>query len=112
MAVEKQKPDIERERGYQERDIARFEQSMKAVNRRYDAKIDQEIIVAMLTHYVALPKAERVSSIDKFFDLNKTTVANFNEKKLHKKLSKMYKKTKLNSQEQRLTWMSLVKNSN
>ena len=106
LAVEKLKPNLERESGYQERDIARFEQSMKAVNRRYDAKIDQEIIVAMLTHYVALPKTERMSSIDKFFGLSKTNTANFNEKKLRKQLTKMYKKTKLNVQEQRLAWMN------
>ena len=106
LAIEKQKPNIERERGYQERDIARFEQSMKAVNRRYDANIDQEIIVAMLKHYVALPKAERISSIDHFFALSKATSANFNEKKLRKQLTKMYKKTKLESQEQRLAWMN------
>lgn len=106
LAIENQKPNIERESGYQERDIARFEQSMKAVNRRYDANIDQEIIVAMLTHYVALPKAERISSIDNFFGLNTVSAANFNEKKLRKKLAHMYKKTKLNSQEQRLAWMN------
>jgi len=106
LAVEKQKPNIERERGYQERDIARFEQGMKAVNRRFDAKIDQEIMVAMLTHYVALPKAERVSSIDKFFGLSNITAINFNEKKLRKQLTRMYKSTKLNSQEQRLAWMN------
>jgi len=106
LAVEKQKPNIERERGYQERDIARFEQSMKAVNRRYDAKIDQEIVVAMLTHYVALPKNERISSIDKFFGLSNTTAINFNEKKLRKQLTRMYKSTKLNVQEQRLAWMN------
>jgi len=105
LAIEKQKPNLERESGYQERDIARFEQSMKAVNRRYDAKIDQEIIVAMLTHYVALPKAERLSSIDQFFGLTNSTASNFNEKKLRKKLTKMYKKTKLDNQEQRLAWM-------
>ncbi len=106
LAIEKQKPNIEREHGYQERDIARFEQGMKAVNRRYDANIDQEIIVAMLTHYVALPKAERINSIDKFFDLSNTTTANFNEKKLRKQLTTMYKNTKLNSQEQRLALMN------
>jgi len=106
LAVEKQKPNIERERGYQERDIARIEQSMKAVNRRFDAKIDQEIVVAMLTHYVALPKAERVSSIDKFFGLSNTTTINFNEKNLRKQLTRMYKSTKLNMQEQRLAWMN------
>jgi hypothetical protein len=106
LAIENQKPNIERERGYQERDIARFEQSMKAVNRRYDANIDQEIVVAMLTHYVTLPKAERVSSIDKFFGLTNSTAKNFNEKKLRKKLAKMYKNTELDSQEQRLAWMN------
>jgi len=106
LAIEKQKPNLERERGYQERDIARFEQSMKAVNRRYDATIDQEIVVAMLTHYVALPKTERVVSIDKFFGLSNITAINFNEKKLRKQLTRMYKSTKLNSQEQRLAWMN------
>ena len=60
----------------------------------------------MLTHYVALPKAERVSSIDKFFGLSNTTAINFNEKKLRKQLKRMYKNTKLNSQEQRLAWMN------
>ena len=39
LAVENTKPNIERERGYQERDIARFEQGMKSVDRRYDEKI-------------------------------------------------------------------------
>ena len=106
LSLEKQKPNLERERGYQERDIARFEQQMKAVNRRYDADIDQEIIVAMLAHYVALPKSERVKSIDKFFNLRKVTAENFKEKKLRKQLKKMYKKTKLDSQEKRLAWMS------
>ena len=106
LAIEKQKPNLERESGYQERDIARFEQGMKAVNRRFDAKIDQEIVVAMLTHYVALPKNERVSSIDNFFGLSNITATNFNEKKLRKQLTSMYKNTKLNSQEQRLAWMN------
>ncbi len=105
LAVEKQKPNLERESGYQERDIARFEQRMKAVDRRYDADIDQEITVAMLRHYVALPKAERVSSIDKFFALAGSTAKNFDEKKLRKQLVNMYKQTKLNSLEQRLALM-------
>ncbi len=106
LAIENKKPNIEREGGYQERDIARFEQSMKAVNRRYDANIDQEIVLAMLTHYVELPKAERIKSIDKFFGLTKVTPKNFKAKKLRKKLAKMYKKTKLASQKKRLAWMS------
>ena len=40
LAIENTKENIDRERGYQERDIARFEQGMKSVDRRYDEKID------------------------------------------------------------------------
>ncbi len=106
LAVENTKPNLERERGYQERDIARFEQSMKAVDRRYDEKIDQEILVAMLKHYVALSKNGRLNSFDKFFNLTNTTTENFNEIKLRKQLSTMYKNTQLNSQAQRLALMN------
>ncbi|MEI6894495.1 MAG: S46 family peptidase [Colwellia sp.] len=106
LAIEKTKPNLERERGYQARDIARIEQGMKSVDRRYDEKIDQEILMAMLTHYVALPQAERLKSFDKFFDLTETNTQNFNEKKLREKLSDMYKNTQLNSQEQRLALMN------
>jgi hypothetical protein len=63
-------------------------------------------LVAMLTHYVALPKAKRIKSFDKFFALTNTTAENFNEKKRRKQLKKMYTKTKLNSQEQRLALMT------
>jgi len=106
LAIEKQKPNLERERGYQERDIARLEQSMKSVDRRFDEKIDKEILVAMITHYVALPKTERLKSFDQFFGLGNITTKNFNEKKLRKQLGRMYKSTKLNSQEQRLALMN------
>jgi hypothetical protein len=79
---------------------------MKSVDRRFDEKIDQEILLAMLEHYVALPKAERLKSYDKFFGLTNTTEKNFNEDKLRKQLTELYKSTKLNSQAQRLALMS------
>ena len=106
LAVEQQKPNLDRERGYQERDIARFEQGMKSVDRRFDEKIDQEILLAMLKHYVALPEAERLKSYDNFFGLTNTTEKNFNEDKLRKQLNELYKSTKLNSQAQRLALMN------
>jgi hypothetical protein len=106
LAVEQQKPNLDRERGYQARDLARFEQGMKSVDRRFDEKIDQEILLAMLKHYVALPNAERLKSYDKFFGLTDTTEKNFNENNLRKQLNELYKNTKLNSQEQRLALMN------
>ena len=106
LAIEKQKKNIKRERGYQERDIARFEQGMKSVDRRYDATIDQEILIAMLSHYISLPQRDRIQSIDQFFGLSKTTTANFDPETLRNKLTLMYKTTQLNSQAQRLAWMN------
>ena len=101
LSQENTKPNIDRKRGYQERDIARFEQGMKAVNRRYDAEIDQKIVLAMFRHYVQLPKAQRLQSLDMFFGVDK----NFNEQQFQAKLEKMYQKTELNKEKTRLNWM-------
>lgn len=102
LAVENEKPNLERERGYQERDIARFEQGMKTVDRRYDENIDKKMLFAMLKHYAELPKSQRIKAYDKFFGIGKK----FDEKAVMKTLNKMYKATKLNSEEKRLAWMN------
>jgi len=102
LSLENKKSNVERKSGYQERDIAGFEQSMKAVNRRYDAQIDQKILLAMFRHYVQLPKTQRLTSLDKFFSVDK----NYNEQQFQTKLEKMYQTTVLNKQETRLAWMN------
>jgi hypothetical protein len=102
LAVENTKPNVERERGYQERDIASFEQGMKTFNRRYDENIDQKILFAMLTHYVELPKSDRILAIDKFFELEK----GLNETALSTKLTKMYQASSLSDETTRLAWMN------
>ena len=102
LAIEKQKPNLERQRGYQERDMARFEQGLKAFDRRYDADIDREMLFTMLKHYANLPASERIAAIDKFFNLGKK----FDEKRLAKQLKKMYSKSSLADQEQRLAWFN------
>ncbi|GAA0852462.1 S46 family peptidase [Aliiglaciecola litoralis] len=102
LSLEKQKPNIERKRGYQERDMAKFEQSMKAVNRRFDAQMDKNILLAMFKHYVQLPPNQRLTSLDKFFGLDK----GFNQQQLKDKLAKMYQATKLGELDARLAWMN------
>jgi len=102
LSLENKKPNIERKSGYQERDIARFEQSMKAVNRRYDADIDKKIILAMFKHYMQLPKSQRLASLDAFFNVDK----NYNQQQFQAKLEKMYQTTKLSEQSNRIAWMS------
>lgn len=101
LSLESKKPNIERKAGFQERDIARFEQSMSAVERRYDAQLDQKILVAMFKHYSQLPASQRLASLDAFFDIS----TNYSEQKIQNKLSNMYQKTKLNELDTRLAWM-------
>ena len=105
LSIESKKKDVDRKRGYQKRDLARFEQAMKAVNRRFDKEIDQKILFALLKHYAQLPKEQRLKSIDKFFNLKD----GLNEDKLWAQLSTMYEKTKLSNEEQRLKWMKKSK---
>ena len=102
LAIEKAKPDLERQRGYQERDMDRFAQSMTTINRRLDVDIDQKILAHMLTHYAALPKKQRIEELDQFFGLEN----GLNETELNNKLDAIYQTTKLADEATRLAWMN------
>jgi len=105
LANEKTKPDAERKRGYQERDLARFEQGMKTIDRRFDADIDQAIFELLLERYAALPNNMRLPSIDAFFGLSK----GFDAKHIATKLTQMYQVTQLTNQKKRLAWFKASK---
>ncbi|KGJ99042.1 hypothetical protein ND16A_0430 [Thalassotalea sp. ND16A] len=101
LAVEKTKPDLERQRGYQNRDMSRFEQGMKTINRRLDLDIDQKILAHMLKHYAALPAKQHIKAIDQFFGLEN----GLNEAALAEKLNNIYQQTQLHDEATRLAWM-------
>ncbi|HEV2567301.1 S46 family peptidase [Sphingomonas sp.] len=63
-AQERAKRDAQREPGYQDRDRAFLEQSLTAIERRYDPAIDRAILEHALAEYRKLPAAERWSSYD------------------------------------------------
>ncbi|TMN94125.1 S46 family peptidase, partial [Pseudoalteromonas sp. S407] len=65
LAYEKQKPDAERERGYQVRDLPRFKAGLSRMTRRYDETVDKAILLHFLELYAALPKSERLVEVDK-----------------------------------------------
>ncbi len=101
LAIEKQKDDADRESGYQERDIDNFVQSMKRINRRYDAKVDAAMLLNIMSRYAALPESQRVKGLDEFWGFD----GEFNEKALQQKIAVMYDKTELGTEEVRLAWM-------
>lgn len=101
LSLENEKANIERKTGFQKRDIASFEQSMKAVERRYDGALDKKILMAMLKHYSQLPGSQRLASLDSFFGIDK----GYSEESIQTQLSSMYQNTELNNLEKRLAWM-------
>ncbi len=64
LAIERQKPDAEREPGYQQRDMTFFTQRMQIINRRYDPVVDKAEWLMFLEDYMAQPAAARVAVLD------------------------------------------------
>src|SRR5690606_3583700 len=64
LALERQKPDAEREPGYQERDLPGFEGAMKQMDRRYAPAMDRQIQEYWLRQYIALPADQHVAALD------------------------------------------------
>src|SRR5690606_9474607 len=64
LAIERAKPDAEREQGYQERDLPTIEGSLRQMERRYVAQMDRELQRYWLAEYLKLPRDQRVPAID------------------------------------------------
>ena len=67
LALERGKPDPERERGYQQRDEALVEAALKQAQRRYDPAVERAILATLLARYHALPADQRIAEVDAVF---------------------------------------------
>ena len=65
LAQERQKPDAQREPGYQDRDMTFFRQGLQALDRRYDASVDKAEWLLFLDEYLEQPEAARVDVLDR-----------------------------------------------
>ncbi len=102
LALEKQKSDMDRESGYQDRDMNRFTQSMKRISKRYTPKVDSAILMDIFSRYGHLPENKRIPDIDRFLNIDD----GFDESRLQNKLNSMYEKTQLGEEAVRLEWMN------
>ena len=101
LARERQKPDPERESGYQARDMAFFRQRMQAMERRYDPAVDKALWMYFLEHYVDAPESARVSALDESLDLPAT----WDGESVGRSLDRIYAETQLGDVEHRLALM-------
>jgi len=100
-AQEQQKPDEERERGFQQRDAARFTASMKRLSRTVDPEVDQALAQHFLTAYAALPKRLHLAALDQQFGL----AQGLQPDALKELLAGWYSQTALMDETERLAWM-------
>ncbi|WP_376694125.1 S46 family peptidase [Wenzhouxiangella sp. EGI_FJ10409] len=101
LSRERQKPDAERESGYQERDMAFFKQSMQAIERRYDPAVDKAVWMHFLEQYMSAPETARVDALDEALDLPE----DWDAEQVGKTLDRLYAETELGDVERRLELM-------
>ncbi len=101
LSVEKEKPNEERESGYQERDLTFIENSMTALDRRYDPPVDKAIWMMFLEKYMATPLNMRVKALDEALELGET----FDKDEISAKLDAYYENTVLGTADKRIELM-------
>ncbi|MBT80407.1 MAG: dipeptidyl-peptidase 7 [Alteromonadaceae bacterium] len=100
-AIESEKPDVEREPGFQERDRSRLEESLTRVDRRFDAAVDKAVWKKMISLYMAQPEEARVKAFDNAMGLK----AAADKGDLDEVLDTFYRETTLKDTEMRVNWL-------
>ncbi|NII53392.1 S46 family peptidase [Luteibacter sp. SG786] len=67
LAIERPKPDAQRETGYQKRDEELIRSQLKQIQRRYDPTVEKALVTSMMQRYQQLPDAARLPEVDKVF---------------------------------------------
>ena len=102
LSKEKEKPDPEREPGFQERDVKRMREGLTRMERTFDPAVDRASWRKDIMDYAAIPATQHVASFDKWFGIDGDRVA---AERLDAKLEEMYGKTRLEDTKERIRWM-------
>ncbi len=102
LGKERQKPDMEREPGYQERDVVRLKEGLNRIERTFEPSVDRACWRRFILNYVKLPVDQHMPEFDAWFGIEGNTV---DEANLDARLDEMYAKTELGDKEVRLSLM-------
>lgn len=102
LAKEKEKPDAERESGYQERDMTFLKQRMEVIERRYDPTVDKAQWLQFLDGYLGQPAEQRVEAFDAALELDGSDTE---RQELSATLDSFYTETRMGDVDTRLAWM-------
>ena len=101
LSRERQKPDAEREPGYQDRDLRFIRERMEAMERRYDPAVDGAEWLLFLQGYLSQPAGQRVAVLDEAMKLP----ASYDRAAVEAMLGNYYRDTQLDEVAVRLAWM-------
>jgi hypothetical protein len=98
LAEQRQKPDAERDRGYQGRDRGRRTGRMMRMSKSYDAQVDRAVFKMYLMRAIALPEEERPKEVLEIL----VGEGEIDEAKIDAALDRFYKATKLGDEKVRV----------
>jgi hypothetical protein len=101
LAKEQEKPDAEREPGYQDRDLRFFKQRLQVIERRFDPGVDKAEWLLFMETYMQQPLEQRVAAFDTTLGLDGPG----DSRDLSTTLDAFYDGTGLDNIENRLAWM-------
>jgi hypothetical protein len=99
LADERQKPDLEREEGFQKRDEPTLLGREEGLEREMDPAVDKRIFVLLMQQYVKLPAGERLPALDAWLGGASTDAA------IEKKADALYAGTELTQTAARVKWL-------
>ena len=102
LANENLLKDLDREPGYQQRDLTRFRAGLERVDRRYAPTVDRAMLFEMLKRYAQLPLGERFADFDEIFAINEI----LDEASLNEILADAFAQSELDDLPTRLAWMN------
>lgn len=90
-AKERDKPDVQRESGYQDRDRLLLKERMAQIERRYDAGVDRKLLQQALSEYGKVESSKRNAALEaKLTEIG---------------VDKLYADTKLGDTAERIAWL-------
>jgi hypothetical protein len=108
LSTERPKPDMEREAGFQERDLPRIREAQERLQRTIDATADRALLRWAMGMVAALPADQRIPAMDQAAGLKAGMPKGDADKAIDAFLQRLYASTKIADREFR---MSLIEKS-
>jgi hypothetical protein len=103
LSKERAKPlDIDREAGYQERDLARIREAQERAQRSLDVRLDRALLGYWMRHAAALPAGQRLLGLDRIAGLTPGMSQADADRAIEAYLDRLVAGTRLTDQEARL----------